>query len=194
MTTPPASSAQPALTACAGPLPSCSATVRTYTAETALQLWRLKRAVVFIEAHLGEQVTLLDLATYTGLSPMHFASQFRAATGVRPHEYVMRRKIEEAQLLLLISRRTLIDIATSFGFLTQSHFTTVFKRFVGLPPLRWQQNRLRQVASATLRLERLEKRRRSPLSTPVKKPFGLRPDMSAAFASAGLASSGPGKL
>ena len=137
-----------------------------------MQPWRLKRAFVFIEAHLCGQVPLLALATCAGLSPMHFASQFRAATGVRPHEYVMRRKIEEVQLLLLTTRRTLIDIGTSFGFLTRSHFTTVFKRFVGEPPLRWQQRRLRQLASALFRLCQLQKKH--PVSTAMPLPAMIR--------------------
>jgi AraC-like DNA-binding protein len=70
---------------------------------------------------------------------MHFAAQFRAATGLRPHEYLIRRRIERAQELLLTSRLSLVDIAMDVGFRTQAHFTTVFGRFVGETPSVWRQ-------------------------------------------------------
>jgi AraC family transcriptional regulator len=62
-----------------------------------------------------------------------------AATGTRPHDYVLRRRIERAQDLLRNSETGLVDIALGVGFQSQSHFTTVFKRFVGETPHRWRQ-------------------------------------------------------
>ena len=106
---------------------------------SALPKWRLKRVMEFIEAHLGETVTLPDLAASAGLTRMHFAAQFRAATGVPPHEYLLRRRIGHAQHLLMTSPASLADIALSVGFQTQPHFTTVFKRFTGRPPYQWKQ-------------------------------------------------------
>ena len=109
---------------------------------TALPKWRLKRAFDFIEEHLAEPVTLAEIATFAGLSRMYFAAQFRAATGLRPHEYLLRRRIERAQDLLSSSCLTLVEVALSVGFQTQAHFTTVFKRFVGETPHQWRrQNR-----------------------------------------------------
>jgi AraC family transcriptional regulator len=105
-----------------------------------LPRWRLKRAFDYVEARLDEPVTLADLAAATGLTRMHFAAQFRAATGLRPHEYLLRRRIERAQEMLLDSGMSVVDIALSVGFQTQSHFTTVFKRFTGQPPLAWRQS------------------------------------------------------
>ena len=62
---------------------------------------------------------------------MHFAAQFRSATGLRPHEFLLRRRIDHAQRLLAEPGTRLVDVALSVGFQTQAHFTTVFKRFVG---------------------------------------------------------------
>jgi AraC family transcriptional regulator len=100
--------------------------------------WRLKRAVDYIEANLAGPMSLADLASSTGLTRMHFAAQFRVATGLRPHEYLLRRRIERAQELLLNSRMPVVDIAFSVGFQTQSHFTCAFKRIVGQPPSAWR--------------------------------------------------------
>ena len=105
---------------------------------TALPKWRLKRALDYIETHLAEPVTLADLANCTGLSRMYFAAQFRTATGVRPREYLIRRRIERAQDLLSNSHLSLVQIALSVGFQTQAYFTTVFKRVVGETPHRWR--------------------------------------------------------
>jgi AraC-like DNA-binding protein len=147
-----------------GPLPRLSqASGRRMLAPPPLQLWRLQRVVLYIEAHLADHVTLLEMSKEAGFSPMHFAGLFRLATGVRPHEYVLRRKIEEAQLVLLTSSMPIVDVALSFGFLSQAHFTTVFKRFVGSPPLRWQSVHQRQIRSAVFRLRKLG-RLRFPVS------------------------------
>jgi AraC family transcriptional regulator len=103
-----------------------------------LQKWRLKRVMEYVDANLAKPVSLADLATATGLTRMHFAAQFRAATGLRPHEYLLRRRVERAQELLAGSMRPVVDIALDVGFQSQAHFTSVFKRFAGRPPQTWR--------------------------------------------------------
>lgn len=107
-------------------------------ATSALPKWRLKRVTGFVDAHLAETVTLADLAEAAGLTRMHFAAQFRVATGLRPHEYLLRRRVARAQELLAVPGASLVDVALSVGFQTQAHFTTVFKRFTGQTPHRWR--------------------------------------------------------
>jgi AraC-like DNA-binding protein len=104
----------------------------------ALTRWRLKRVVDYVDAHLADPIGLAELAGATGLSRMHFAAQFRAATGLRPHEYLLRRRIERAQTLLSGSRLPLCEVALDVGFKSQAHFTTVFARFVGETPSAWR--------------------------------------------------------
>ena len=104
----------------------------------ALQKWRLKRVVEYVDANLSNKVSLLDLAEVAGLSRMHFASQFRTATGLRPHEFLLRRRIRRSKELLRNSPMTIGRIALTVGFQTQAHFTTVFKRFVGCTPHQWR--------------------------------------------------------
>ncbi|HKN31010.1 MAG TPA: AraC family transcriptional regulator [Roseiarcus sp.] len=103
-----------------------------------LSRWRLKRAMDYFEEHLAESMSTADVATAVGLTPMHFAAQFRAATGLRPHEYLLRRRIERAQELLARTSMSVADVALSVGFQAQSHFTIVFSRFVGQPPQTWR--------------------------------------------------------
>jgi AraC family transcriptional regulator len=112
--------------------------------------WRLKRAIDYVEARLDEPVSLADVASSVGLTRMHFAAQFRAATGLRPHEFLLRRRIERAQEMLTGTGMSLVDIAQSVGFQTQSHFTTVFKRYAGRPPRAWRESREVQTGSTSL--------------------------------------------
>jgi AraC-like DNA-binding protein len=105
---------------------------------SALPKWRLKRAVEYIDTHLAETIGLEDVANAAGLTRMHFAAQFRAATGLRPHEYLLRRRIECAQQLLADEEYSLLDAAQLAGFRSQAHFTTVFKRMVGSTPKSWR--------------------------------------------------------
>jgi len=103
-----------------------------------LQKWRLKRVVEYVDLHLSAKITLAELAAVAGLSRMHFASQFRAATNLRPHEFVLRRRVQRAEELLQNTTTPIVEIALSIGFQTQAHFTTIFKRFVGSTPHRWR--------------------------------------------------------
>src|SRR5271154_2345129 len=104
----------------------------------ALPKWRLTRVLKYIDANIGEPIALANLAAAAGLSRMYFAKQFRAATGIRPHDYVLRKRIERAQQMLAAKPAALVDIALSVGFQTQAHFTTVFKKFVGNTPCQWR--------------------------------------------------------
>ena len=112
----------------------------------ALSKWRWKRVVEYVDSHLDETITLADMAAVAGLSRMYFAAQFRAATGIRPHEFLLRRRIDRAKQMLIETEMTLVDVALSVGFQNQAHFTTVFGRFVGETPYRWRCGNRRDVA------------------------------------------------
>lgn len=102
--------------------------------------WRLERAIEFIDAGLEQSLSLADISGASGLSRMHFAAQFRASTGLRPHEFVLRRRVERAQEMLAGTEKAIVDVAMSVGFQTQAHFTTIFKRFVGQTPQAWRRS------------------------------------------------------
>jgi AraC-like DNA-binding protein len=110
-------------------------------AAAALPKWRLVRVLSYIEKNIGERITLANLAAAAGLSRMYFAKQFRATTGMRPHDFVLRKRIERAQQMLAESSDALVDIALSVGFQTQAHFTTVFKKIAGYTPHQFRRER-----------------------------------------------------
>jgi AraC-like DNA-binding protein len=103
-----------------------------------LPKWRLRRVEQHIAAHFERGISLSELAGVAGLSRMHFAAQFRAATGYRPREYLLNHRVEHAMSLLTTTQRPLAEIALAVGFSTQAHFSTVFKRISGRTPARWR--------------------------------------------------------
>jgi len=99
---------------------------------------QLRRALDFIAAHLGDNPSLPEVAAAAGLSPYHFARQFKASLGLSPHQFMLRARVERAKGLLAGSSRSLADIGLATGFANQSHFTTAFRRLVGVTPKRYR--------------------------------------------------------
>ena len=96
---------------------------------------RLRAVVEYVEGHLDAGPTLGQMAAVARLSPYHFARQFKAATGLPPHQYVIMRRVERAkQLLKAGGDSSLAQVAARAGFSDQSHFTHHFKRLVGVTP------------------------------------------------------------
>ena len=100
----------------------------------ALDPRRLRRVIDFIEAHLGEDLTIETLAKEAYLSPFHFARAFKAATGTSPHRYLIDRRIKCAKALIAEGELRLTEIADKCGFSSQAHFTRWFKQLVGTTP------------------------------------------------------------
>jgi AraC family transcriptional regulator len=99
----------------------------------------LRGVVAYIEDHLGACLTLEELAAVAHLSPYHFARQFRAATGLPPHQFVIARRVERArQLLQEDGDLPLAQVAARIGFSDQTQFTRHFKRLVGVTPGRFR--------------------------------------------------------
>jgi AraC family transcriptional regulator len=100
---------------------------------------RLRAVVEYVEEHLDASPTLEQFAAIAHLSPYHFARQFKAATGLPPHQYVIVRRVERARELLHAGTElTLAQVAADVGFSDQSQFTHHFKRLVGVTPGRFR--------------------------------------------------------
>ena len=95
---------------------------------------RLRAVTEYIEGHLDASPTLGQMAAVARLSPYHFARQFRTATGLPPHQFVIARRVERAKPLLQAGDLSLAEVAAHVGFSDQSQFTRHFKRLVGMTP------------------------------------------------------------
>ena len=95
---------------------------------------RILKRVVDKMRVLDDQLSLQSLAQESGYSRVHFVRMFRAATGRSPHNYLLNLRIERARELLSNPALSLTDIALDCGFSSHSHFTRVFRQFVGVTP------------------------------------------------------------
>jgi AraC family transcriptional regulator len=101
-----------------------------------------RRAKEFMSAHCADGIALADIAQVCNLSRSYFIKAFRTTTGLTPHQWLQKRRVELAQSMMLESSSPIAEIAAGCGFADQSHMTRVFSRIVGLSPAAWR--RLRQ--------------------------------------------------
>ena len=104
---------------------------------------RLRRIIEYIEAHLGEDLSLLTLAAEAGMSAAHFARGFKRAMGRSVHQYLMRRRLEWAAALLGGAEQPIVEVALATGFCSQSHLTTTFQRVYGTTPAAYRREHRR---------------------------------------------------
>lgn len=97
---------------------------------------RLRRVADHVQVNLAGELRLAELSAVVHMSPYYFARLFKKSTGVSPRQFVIRRRIEAAAILLVLAdRQALIgDVARAVGFRSQSHFTTTFRRVTGVTP------------------------------------------------------------
>jgi AraC family transcriptional regulator len=94
----------------------------------------LRRVGAYIDDHIGERISLDELAHQAGVSRFHFARQFRLSTGESPMGYLRRVRIERSKSILQTRDSTIAQVAARLGFSDQSHFTRIFGRLVGVSP------------------------------------------------------------
>ena len=94
----------------------------------------LHRTTDFIEEHLSVDFSIVDLASEVGLSPSHFTYLFRKSVGLSPHQYIVQRRLEQAQQLLKSTRISISEIAAAVGFYDQSHLVRHLRRVMGVTP------------------------------------------------------------
>lgn len=107
--------------------------------------WQVRKVSAYVEAHIDTPISTTDLAKLAGLSVFHFCRAFRTSFGETPHGYVMRRRIERAQGMMLQTNAPLAQIAIECGLADQAHLNKSFRRFVGVSPGAWRRARLEGV-------------------------------------------------
>jgi AraC family transcriptional regulator len=98
----------------------------------------LRQVLEYIDAHLSNDVGLVELAQIARISPHHFGTAFKLSMGISPHRYLVGRRPHKAKELLLDGEMSADAIATASGFSSQSHMTINFRRIVGTTPSRFR--------------------------------------------------------
>jgi AraC family transcriptional regulator len=129
----------------------CRAMVRGQLAK-----WQARRVHAYVETHLDARLKVSEIAQSVHLSSSHFSRAFKRTFGMTVHAWVMRRRIETAQGMMLSTPHTLSEIALHCGLSDQSHLTRWFRRVVGQTPGSWRRRRYKpgalQVRPAPIRV------------------------------------------
>jgi AraC family transcriptional regulator len=100
--------------------------------------WQARRLIEFVEANLAEKIRLEDLARLAGLSARHFSRAFSSDFGETPYAHIVRRRIERAKEMMLLTDESLAYIAVACGLSDQPHLTRLFHKAVGESPASWR--------------------------------------------------------
>ncbi|WP_397332011.1 helix-turn-helix domain-containing protein [Nostoc sp. FACHB-280] len=101
---------------------------------------KLRQALSYIHDNLERDLTLTEIAAVVGMSMYHFSRLFKQSTGLAPHQYVINCRIAKAKKLLTGTERTIEQISEEVGFQSQSHFTNVFRKFMGITPKAYREH------------------------------------------------------
>jgi AraC family transcriptional regulator len=105
-----------------------------------LATWQIRAVTQHIEEHLGETVSLVTLAKLARLSQFHFSRAFRQSFGVPPHEYHIRRRIEQAKTLLAERKASVTGVGFALGYSQTSSFSVAFRKITGRSPSEFRRN------------------------------------------------------
>ena len=114
-----------------------------------LLAWQLNRVTDYIEAHLADKVTAMNLADLINVSVGQLTRAFKISVGVPPFRYIGRRRVELACTMMSTTQEPLSQIAIACGLCDQAHLCKVFRRVIGLSPSAWRRtSRVAGVSSA----------------------------------------------
>ncbi len=92
------------------------------------------RVKAYIDEHYMEPISLQTIADALNVSSYYLSHMFKQTSGYSPIQYLLRRRIGEAQTLLISSDLSIAEIAGLTGFDTQNYFNAQFTKHVGIPP------------------------------------------------------------
>ena len=104
---------------------------------------QLAQVIDYMQTHLAQDISILDLATLTNMSKSHFSRSFKQSMGIAPYQYLLQQRVKRAKRLLkqpALKQQTLSmsDIALECGFANQTHLTKVFRQMTGVTPKTYQ--------------------------------------------------------
>lgn len=102
----------------------------------------VRRVIGYVDEHLAEDLSTPIITQAVFVHPDHLSRRFRQETGETLHSYILRRRVEEAAHFMRYSHDSINDIASLYQFSSQSHFCTVFKKYIGVTPQRYRNEEL----------------------------------------------------
>jgi AraC family transcriptional regulator len=111
---------------------SCNDELRSYS--EGLSKRKLHQAIAYMHDRLSENISLAKIAQEIDMSQYHFCRLFKQSTGLSPHQYLIRQRVERAIKLLHQNKLSISEVALAVGFCDQSRLNRYLKRLTGLTP------------------------------------------------------------
>lgn len=106
-----------------------------------------KKILNYIEENFLDEISLEVIADELEINRFYLIHAFKNFSGYSPKQYIIRRRIGEAQSLLCSSQKTITEIANSVGYFNISNFNRIFKQVTGMAPGNYQRYLKRCVIS-----------------------------------------------
>lgn len=121
----------------------CTQKVAKYLSERKAKTTSLSvdRACQYIDHHINEKFDLQTMCNKLKISSSYLSKLFRQEKNMSIGDYIRRRKIEIAQMLLRTTDRSLGEIAMLLSFNSQSHFGRVFLKETGMTPAAYKNSK-----------------------------------------------------
>jgi AraC family transcriptional regulator len=95
---------------------------------------QIETVTEYIDSHLAEKTSVAELASLLDLTRFHFIRSFKRTTGVPPHQFMIRRRVDRAMEMLTGQNHSIADVAARTGFGSPIQLTRAFRRVVGTTP------------------------------------------------------------
>ena len=101
----------------------------------------VKEVMRYVEEHLGERISLEQMADAVFLSKPYLSTLFKKETGKKFSSYLQEMRLEKSSVMLKNSRLTIGEIAEQAGFFDTAHFSKAFKEHYGCSPLEYRKSK-----------------------------------------------------
>jgi AraC-like DNA-binding protein/mannose-6-phosphate isomerase-like protein (cupin superfamily) len=103
---------------------------------------RISNAINYIREHLGSRIEVGELADMSCMSKDHFTRMFRRETGETPNQYIILRKMEKAELLIVTTDMSVKSVANALGYDDSSYFNRLFRKQTGVTPQQYRESQI----------------------------------------------------
>ena len=100
----------------------------------------MSEIIAYLDAHYTEPITLPEIGDHFHMSHFYLAHIFKTQVGLSPMRYILQRKIGQAQNLLMNTGIPIGEIGESLGFTDNCHFSSTFKKYIGITPTQYRRN------------------------------------------------------
>ena len=94
----------------------------------------LSYIIRYIDENYSQRINIKTMADLSGYSYHHFRHIYKKVTGLSPINYVLVKRLQQAKYLLESTRLSIIEISIECGFSTESQFSSIFKKKIGVNP------------------------------------------------------------